>query len=109
MEPDVDVNEALVDITRIFSFSSLEKLVEMCGHLRNFYNGPNTAYRSTSSGKYYIILHRGIYDLARFARAEAVAAEYGTPYPNNHAAPQFLAEHCEVLIADRAVQVLGTL
>ena len=43
MEPDVDVNEALVDITRIFSFSSLEKLVEMCGHLRNFYNGPNTA------------------------------------------------------------------
>ena len=40
MEPDVDVNEALVDITRIFSFSSLEKLVEMCGHLRNFYNGP---------------------------------------------------------------------
>ena len=109
MEPDVDVNEALVDITRIFSFSSLEKLVEMCGHLRNFYNGPNTAYRSTSSGKYYIILHRGIYDLARFARAEAVAAEYGTPCPNNHAAPQFLAEHCEVLIADRAVQVLGTL
>lgn len=98
MEPDVDVNEALVDITRIFSFSSLEKLVEMCGHLRNFYNGPNTAYRSTSSGKYYIILHRGIYDLARFARAEAVAAEYGTPCPNNHAAPQFLAEHCEVLI-----------
>lgn len=109
MEPDVDVNEALVDITRIFSFSSLEKLVEMCGHLRNFYNGPNTAYRSTSSGKYYIILHRGIYDLARFARAEAVAAEYGTPCPNNHAAPQFLAEHCEVLIADHAVQVLGTL
>lgn len=40
--------------------------------------------------------------LARFARAEAVAAEYGTPYPNNHAAPQFLAEHCEVLIADRS-------
>lgn len=103
MEPDVDVNEALVDITRIFSFSSLEKLVEMCGHLRNFYNGPNTAYRSTSSGKYYIILHRGIYDLARFARAEAVAPSTVHLVRTIMAAPQFLAEHCEVLIADQAL------
>ena len=102
-------NEAVADIFRIFSFSSLEKLIEMCEQLQGIYDGPSTAYRTASSDKYYIILHRGTYSTAQFSRADAIAAEYGTRCPNNYTAPLFYTEHYEILVADHAVRVLGSL
>ncbi|MBR0090526.1 MAG: adaptor protein MecA [Lachnospiraceae bacterium] len=91
---------------RIFSFPLLRDVIELAGRTDPSYHGRNTLYKSKTSDRYMLLLHRQAGDDPVFAQICLMLTEYGQEEPGGAASEQFLEEHNAVLIRDRALQIL---
>ena len=93
------------DLTRIFTFSSLDTVIRAAAALNGWYTGVNTLYKDRET-TYVLILHQTGMTLENFNRVCNMLSEYGTGKACNAATEAYLKEHVEVLVADQALQQL---
>ena len=95
--------------TRIFQLNSLQTAMEVSAVITDNYHGLSTLYKDSVSDKYLLMLTQGSETREGFDRICNVVSEYGTLQRSMAASGTFLAEHCEALIRENAVQALGGL
>lgn len=95
--------------TRIFQLNSLQTAMEVSAVISDRYNGLSALYKDSESDKYLLLLTQGSETREGFDRTCNVVSEYGTLQRSMAASGSFLAEHCEALIRENAVQTLGRL
>ena len=94
---------------RIFSFSTLDGAIKASKLLVNMYDGGNTLYKDETSDIYILVLTQSTLAASDFNRICNMLSEYGLSEQGNGATLAFLEEHCEVIVARNAIQILGNL
>ncbi|MCR5094559.1 MAG: adaptor protein MecA [Lachnospiraceae bacterium] len=96
---------------RIFAYSSMHDLRRAAGRFSSHVEAyPNTLYRGAEGmQRYYLVVHQIKKDKADapYIALCTMLAEYGADSATQSIAEEYLKEHCEVLIKDRALQKLA--
>ena len=73
------------------------------------YHGLSTLYKDASKDRYLLLMTQGDETREGFDRACNIVSEYGILQRSMSASGTFLAEHCETLVRENAIQTLGGL
>lgn len=95
------------NITKMYLFTSLSTITNLAHVLQNCYEGTNTLYKNSSDGHFTLILSKGGHTPEEFNKVCNILSEYGSGKSYSRASEAFLAEHCELLIQDSALQTLA--
>lgn len=102
-----DNSQAVSERSRLFMMDSLQQVMNAASVIAGHYRGLSRLYKDERTGRYLLLLTQGVQDSADFDRTCNIISEYGAIQRTAAASGTFLAEHCEALIADDAVQALG--
>ena len=102
-------SEVVVEISKLYVFSSLDQITRIAHVLKGFYNEKNSLYKNEVSHKYYLIVTKGAQSPEDFNKVCNILSEYAMQQTHTVAAEAFLKEHYCVLLADNALQALGEL
>lgn len=108
-------SEAVVDIpsgfelTKAFSFSSLDAVTKVAKLLSKFYNGENSLYRSEKSGKLILVIHKSEHTPEDFNRVCNIISEYGVSEKFTDSYAAYLEEHGEAIIRENALLTLSAI
>ena len=94
---------------RLFSFSTLDCVIQASRLLTNMYHGANTLYKNTPNDIYVLALAQSEHSLAEFNKVCNMLSEYGCVEKASPAVLAYLEEHCEVIVNENAVQQLCTI
>jgi len=100
-------NTSSVTMERIFSFGSLDDVIEYAHHTGRGYEGRNSLYKDKETNRYYLQLEKADCSSSAFETACVSALEYGSKEPVGYARGAFLNEHFELLIEENAIQSLA--
>lgn len=103
-----DTKDAPPEISyRLFSFSSWDIASKAANEIGDSYHGNSSLYKNTSNGIYYLLLS-GIADTdTGFFYASNICSEFGTKERYGNGTFGFLTEHCDILVADKAIEILS--
>lgn len=100
-------SQAVSERSRLFMMDSLQQVMNAASVIAGHYRGLSRLYKDERAGRYLLLLTQGAQDSADFDRTCNIISEYGAIQRTAAASGTFLAEHCEALIAEDAVQALG--
>lgn len=95
------------DISKLFSFQHLNELARLAHILQNLYQGHSSLYKNKSTGCYSLIVTKGSHTSEEFNKICNIISEYGLPEKYTSAAEAYLNEHCDLFIAEQALQALS--
>ena len=95
--------------TRIFQLNSLQLAMEVSSVIASHYHGMSTLYKDAAKDRYLLLMTQGDDTREGFDRACNIVSEYGALQRSMPASGTFLAEHCETLVKENAIQTLGGL
>ena len=101
----VKVSES-VDLTKLYSFIDLDTVTRLSYVLKGFYNGKNSLYKETSTGKYFLVVSKTNHTPEQFNKVCNILSEYATQAKYTPALEAFLCEHEEIFITGNALQML---
>lgn len=96
------------NITKVFSFGSLQDISQMAEHVVYSYHGKNTVYKDSSYGIYYLVITKSDHTPEEFNKVCNIISEYGKSERATYASPAYYQEHFDVIVKDKAIQVLAT-
>ena len=96
------------NITKVFSFGSLQDISQMAEHVVYSYHGKNTVYKDSSCGIYYLVITKSDHTPEEFNKVCNIISEYGKSERATYASPAYYQEHFDVIVKDKAIQVLAT-
>lgn len=91
----------------LYSFETLDDVTRLSVQLNNIYDGSSTLYKE--DGVYYLAIANDCADNMSAENFETLLSEFGTKHISNAVARAYLEEHAEVIIADKAVNILANL
>ncbi len=94
---------------RLFSFATMDDVLEAVHFLSTMYSGSNTLYKDHAADIFILALTQSEYSTQDFNRICNMLTEYGTSEKASGMALAFLEEHCEALVPQNAVQLLSTI
>ncbi len=94
---------------RLFSFATMDNVLQAAALLDEMYFGPSTLYKDKASDLYILALSRSDQSAQDFNKICNMLTEYGTLEKASGTALAFLDEHCEELIPQTAVETLCAL
>lgn len=100
--------ETLHDKLRVYSFSSIDPIIEAAHLVPGSYSGRNSLWKNEKSGLYYLLMNRGTAKNA-FRSACAMIQEFGKEEHITYATPEFFAEHYQPILKDKALKQLAKL
>ncbi len=92
---------------RMFSFDSLETVIDYAHNVKGLAIGPNTLYKSTDNGRYYLFLQRKPEKPADFAQICGSAMEFGHIEQFGSARTAYMDEHYDTILRANALQSLA--
>lgn len=97
------------NISRVFSFSSLDDITNAACIIDTFYKDSNSVYKNPSDRRYYLCISKTKCNSKDFNKVCNILSEYGQKESSfdNHIG--FFAEHCECIIAEHALHILRRL
>lgn len=97
------------NISRVFSFSSLDDITNAACIIDTFYKDSNSVYKNPSDRRYYLCISKNKCTSKDFNKVCNILSEYGQKESgfDNHIG--FFAEHCECIIAEHALHILRRL
>ena len=98
-----------VDFVRLYTFRSLDTVIDASSVLGGTYRGFNTLYKSGKDGPYHLVVHKSAHTPEEFNRVCNILAEYGVSCSCTPAAEAHLAEHDTLMIEGNALQKLLSL
>ena len=100
--------EDLKDKLRVFSFVSLDSIIEVAHLVGSGYTGKNTVWKDESANRYYLLLNRGSAK-SGFQAACSIISEFGQEELVTYASQDYYNEHYCLIIKDKALTQLGML
>lgn len=97
------------DSFRLFSFSTMEHVLQAAQLLGTMYYGSNTLYKDEAEGMYILVMMKSEHSDNDFNRFCNMLTEYGNLEKASGATLAFLGEHCKMLIAHDAIQQLAVI
>lgn len=94
---------------RLFSFGTLDRVIEASRLLSSMYGGTNTLYKDCSEGFYILAIAQSELSKSDFNKICNMLTEYGVLEKSNPASLAFLEEHCEIVLSGNAIQTLANL
>ena len=98
--------EPLSERIRVFSFPSLNLVLNLAHQIDDSYHGKNTLWKDPSSRRYYLLLHRGKGRNA-FRLVCSTLSEYGTEETVTYATQTYYNEHFQLILKDDALARLA--
>ena len=97
------------NISRVFSFSSLDDITNAACIIDTFYKDSNSVYKNPSDRRYYLCISKTTCNSKDVNKVCNILSEYGQKESgfDNHIG--FFAEHCECIIAEHALHILRRL
>lgn len=95
----------VVDTTRVFSFSSLNPIIDVAHQLTTSYKGKNSLWKNPVTKHYYLLLHRGNGKNA-FHSVCSTLSEYGREETVTYATQAYFNEHFQLILKDKALSQL---
>jgi len=90
----------------IYSFNKLDDVIDVSIRLYPLYCGVNSLYKDLESQKYFLVLHKNYFRNTNPTEIESILSEYGNKHVSSPLSEGFLAEHGELMIQDKAIEVL---
>ncbi len=94
---------------RMFSFPTMDCVIHAAHLLKDSYTGNNALYKDKLGGVYVLVLTQSDYSLTDFNKFCNMLTEFGYLEKASQAVLAYLEEHCEVIVANDAIQQLGTI
>ena len=101
-------NEVPKMLIRLFRFDSMHAVMKLASHFSCDFDGTCTLYKEPHHGKYLLLMTHINENAENFNRLCNIASEYGALRKVLPSTPAFLEEHCEVVIEEDALKVLGS-
>lgn len=101
--------EMTFNLVKIFQINDLDTICQLSVILKNFYNGVNSLYKDSESNKYFLLLNKNSHTPEEFNKTCNIAAEYGVSTSFSTGSEEFFNEHYQVIIKDKAIQVLSNI
>lgn len=98
-----------VNTIRIFSFDSLEGIIDLASQIHSLYHGANSLYKDTEREQYYLILSKDDHTLDEFNRICNTASEFGKMERSNYGTLAYYEEHFDLITKSNAIGVLYNL
>lgn len=95
------------NLVLIYSFSSFDQLTNASQRINSIYCGMNSLYKY-SEGTYFLVLQPNFMHKISPNHLQAVLDEFGTKHVSSPLGENHLMEHGELLIKDKAIEVLTT-
>lgn len=104
-----DDNSVKENISRVFSFDSMDDISSAAIIVDTFYHDNNSLYKNPSDRKYYLCITKNRCSAKDFNKVCNILSEYGKKEPgfDNHTG--FFTEHYDCIIAEHALHILRTL
>lgn len=93
---------------RLFSFDSMDRVIQVAHLLGPVYHGSNTLYHDTENELYILALTQSDHSTNEFNKICNMLSEYGSLEKASGATLAFLEEHCDIMISANAVQKLAS-
>ena len=104
-----EIKEAKNPAIRLFSFSNMDSVIHAAHLLKAMYFGSNTLYKDTSNNVFILALTQSEHTTNEYNKICNMLSEYGSLERASGATLAYLEEHCEVFIANNAVQQLAVI
>lgn len=98
---------AASSMERMFSFSSLEDVIEFAHQGGPAFKGESDLYSSSEDGKYYLVLREKSGDIKTFGRVCNTALEYGRKEAFGYARAAYVEEHFRCMLRKKALGYLS--
>ncbi len=96
-------------LTKIYSFRSLQEVVELAYIMLGTYNGVNTLYKNPLTSTYYLVVSMSDHTPEEFNKICNIISEYGKVERSTYASSSFYKEHYEIIVKDHALQILSVM
>ncbi|HHV10395.1 MAG TPA: adaptor protein MecA [Clostridiales bacterium] len=96
-------------LTKIYSFRSLQEVVELAYIMLGTYNGINTLYKNPVTSTYYLVVSMSDHTPEEFNKICNIISEYGKVERSTYASSSYYKEHFEVIVKDHALQILSVM
>jgi len=97
------------NLTKIYSFNTLDEVTMLSKVLYGFYTGDSTLYKSRTKTVYYLVINKSNHTPEEFNKVCNIISEYGKPIRSTYATQTFLDEHYEVIIKNKTINVLSVI
>lgn len=94
---------------RLFSFSSIDRVIQAARLIAPTYHGANTLYLDGTNEMYILALTPADQGTNEFNKVCNMLSEYGNQEKASASVLAFLEEHCEIVIASDSVQKLAAI
>ncbi|MCP1102386.1 adapter protein MecA 1/2 [Aequitasia blattaphilus] len=93
----------------LFSFTTMDQVIEVANLLNSMYSGSNTLYKDGKEDMYILAITQSEMTTNAFNRICNMLSEYGSNEKASSATLAYLEEHCEIIISADAIQKLASL
>jgi adapter protein MecA 1/2 len=119
LDDDVDTPEVEVSakpgvhiatkLIKIYTFRSLQEVIELAYIMLGTYNGSNTLYKNPLNSTYYLVISISDHTPEEFNKICNIISEYGKVERSTYASSSYYDEHFEVIVKDHALQILSVM
>ena len=95
-----------IDLTRLYSFNSLDSIIDAAHILKDYYRGENRLYKNQTRKIYHLVLHKSSHTPEEFNKICNILTEYGSNEPYTKSMEAYMAEHYDPVIKKDALQKL---
>ena len=97
------------NLTKVFSFQTLDDISKLAAHVVYSYGGVNSLYKDPAHGIYYLVITKSEHTPEEFNKICNIISEYGKSERATYASPAFYQEHYDIIVKDKAIQVLSAM
>lgn len=94
---------------RLFTFSSMDRVIDAAKLLNSMYKGSNTLYKDTTNDLYVLAMTRSGHSTSDYHKICNMLSEYGSLEKSSGAILAYLEEHGELILSASAIQQLATI
>lgn len=95
------------NLLKIYSFNSLNEVIQLSHIINPYYTGVNSLYKNPVSTVYYLVISKSDHTPEDFNKICNIISEYGNPTRSTYASPYYYQEHYEIIVKDNAIQILS--
>ena len=95
------------NVTKIFSFPSLNDLGRVSHQLSGYYHGSNSLFKNTANGQYLLVVSKDTHTPNEFNKVCNTLSEYGYVEKSATASLAYLEEHYDSMIKTDALKALS--
>ena len=106
---EAGVEISVKSLSKVYMFDSLDEVVRLAKVISKQYDGENTLYKNPDTGLYYLVVCMSSHTPEQFNKVCNIISEYVTSERPGPLDIEYFKEHYEVIVKDKAVQVLKKL